>query len=104
MVIPIDLAPGAAPSIGVHDPLPPHPAPLPPSQLPWVPGTLPAGALVDRVDPSRAMAAACLVRAAALGTRPPSACGTAMRAAAAAVTLLAGLLGLRSALLGLRGT
>jgi Major Facilitator Superfamily len=37
-------------------------------QLPWVLGALPAGALVDRVDRRRAMAAACLVRAAALGT------------------------------------
>ncbi len=37
-------------------------------QLPWVLGALPAGALVDRVDRRRAMAAACLARAAALGT------------------------------------
>ena len=38
-------------------------------QIPWVLGALPAGALVeDRVDRRRAMAAACLVRAAALGT------------------------------------
>ena len=37
-------------------------------QLPWALGALPAGALVDRVDRRRAMAAACLVRAAALGT------------------------------------
>jgi len=37
-------------------------------QLPWVLGALPAGALVDRVDRRRAMAAACLVRAATLGT------------------------------------
>jgi predicted MFS family arabinose efflux permease len=36
-------------------------------QIPWVLGALPAGALVDRVDCRRAMAAACLVRAAALG-------------------------------------
>ena len=37
-------------------------------QLPWVLGALPAGALVNRVDRRRAMAAACLARAAALGT------------------------------------
>jgi MFS family permease len=37
-------------------------------QLPWALGALPAGALVDRVDRRRAMAAASLVRAAALGT------------------------------------
>jgi MFS family permease len=37
-------------------------------QLPWALGALPAGTLVDRVDRRRAMAAACLVRAAALGT------------------------------------
>ena len=37
-------------------------------QIPWVLGALPAGALVDRVDCRRAMAAACLARAAALGT------------------------------------
>jgi MFS family permease len=36
-------------------------------QIPWALGALPAGALVDQVDPRRAMAAACLVRAAALG-------------------------------------
>jgi predicted MFS family arabinose efflux permease len=37
-------------------------------QLPWALGALPAGALVDRVDRRRAMAAACLARAAALAT------------------------------------
>src|SRR5712691_7318112 len=37
-------------------------------QLPWALGALPAGALVDRVDHRRAMAAASLVRAAARGT------------------------------------
>lgn len=36
-------------------------------QIPWALGALPAGALVDRVDRRRVMAAACLVRAAALG-------------------------------------
>ena len=36
-------------------------------QLPWVLGALPAGALVDRVDRRRALAAACLVRAVAVG-------------------------------------
>jgi predicted MFS family arabinose efflux permease len=36
-------------------------------QLPWVLGALPAGVLVDRVDRRRVLAAACLVRAAAVG-------------------------------------
>ena len=40
--------------------------PLAAQQLPWALGALPAGALVNRVDRRRAMAAACLVRAAAL--------------------------------------
>jgi predicted MFS family arabinose efflux permease len=36
-------------------------------QLPWVLGALPAGVLVDRADRRRVLAAACLVRAAAVG-------------------------------------